>query len=169
MPFVPINAPGLYPSMMRILKRNGTYFLLKRWALSIPLATTQCQSLRQTTFTSIKIILCPDSAPLLITFFSSVATLTQSLFALNASVSFSQISSQLQTQKFWLSQKSNWIFRTWRHRSGELPRSIKIRPYRWLDTTPYREILILLHWSNDFLPLICSLFWDTIEAIAEKI
>ena len=88
MPFVPINAPGLYPSMMRILKRNGTYFLLKRWALSIPLATTQCQSLRQTTFTSIKIILCPDSAPLLITFFSSVATLTQSSFALNASVSF---------------------------------------------------------------------------------
>ena len=43
----------------------------------------------------------------------------------------------------------------------------KIRPHQQLEHNPNREILILLHWDSEFIPFLWSLFWYTIEAIAE--
>ena len=71
-----------------ILKKNRTYFLHKIYALLITLTTTQSQSLRQTKFISIKISFYMVAAPLSMTLFSPVATLTKSSFTLNAPVQF---------------------------------------------------------------------------------
>ena len=71
---------------------------------------------------------------------------------------FFLISSQLQTRKMWLFQKSSQICRPWHYQSGELPWSIKTWPYQWLDHTTYRSILIILHWDSEFIHQYASYF-----------
>ena len=69
-------------------KEEWDLLLLKFCTLSIILETTQSQSLRQTKFTSVKPSLSLAAGLLLMTFFSSLETMTQYSFALNSYVKF---------------------------------------------------------------------------------
>ena len=158
MPFGPTNAPVFYSAIIRnfkykwdLLFTQMLHYINTLGKNAVSVTDTDEIYLNKTKLVCVSRTIIDD----ILLFCRNLDSI---LIHLECVYKFFQISSQLQTRQILLSQNSSLICQPWPHQSGELSRSIKNWPYQRLDITPYREILIVLHWDSEFLPSLCSLF-----------